>query len=119
MREPGAAHAVPVLPDSGPAVQSAETQPFGERYAQPEVLGLAIAFDAVGGIGSRGNVVVEPEGVRMSSAAVSEAERFAIAEENASCTGAGGRNAGRMSGYGAGSFSAVRRRASASCRKSG
>ena len=65
----------------------------------------AIAFDAVGEIGCRGIVVVEPEGVRISSAAVSEAGRFAMAEENASCTGTGGRNAGRMSGYGAGSFS--------------
>ena len=104
MREPGAAHVVPALPDSGLVVQSAETQPFGERYAEPEVSGLAIAFDIVDEIGHHDIVVVEPEGVRMSSAAVSEAGRFAMAEENASCTGSGGRNAGRMLGYGAGSF---------------
>ena len=61
MREPGAAHVVPALPDSDPAVQLAEAQPLGERYAEAEVLGLAIAFDAVDEIGGHGIVVVEPE----------------------------------------------------------
>ena len=61
MREPGAAHVVSALQDSGPAVQSAGTQPFGERYAEPEVLGLVIAFDEIDEIRGHGIVVVEPE----------------------------------------------------------
>ena len=104
MREPGAANVVPRLPDTGPFVQSAETQPFEKRYAKPEVLGHAITFDAVAEISHHGIVVVEPEGVRISSAAVSEEGRFTMAEENASCTGAGGTNAGWMSGHGTAPF---------------
>ena len=61
MRRPCAAHVVPALPDFGPAVKPAETEPFGERCAEPEVLGLSIALNAVDEIGCCG-IVVEPEG---------------------------------------------------------
>ena len=61
MRQPSAAHVVPALSDSGPAVKPAESEPFGERYAEPAVLGLSIALHLVREIGGH-VVVVEPEG---------------------------------------------------------
>ena len=104
MRRPCAAHVVPALPDFGPAVKPAESESFGERYAEPEVLGLSIALHAVDEIGCCGGGVFEPEGVRVSPAATSAGGRSAMAEENASCTGAGGRNAAWMLGNDARAF---------------
>ena len=62
MRRPRAAHVVSALPNSGSALKSAESEPFGERHAESEVLGLSIALHVVDEIGGHGVVVVEPEG---------------------------------------------------------
>ena len=62
MGQAGGGHVMPALPDSGPAVQPAKSQPLGERDAVSEVLGLSIALYVVDEIGGHGVVVVEPEG---------------------------------------------------------
>ena len=54
---PFAAHVAPALPGSGSAVNPAESEPFGKRCAEPEVLGLSMAHHAVEEIGRRCIVV--------------------------------------------------------------